>query len=53
MSVKGILEMQSYKKGTPCRYFSIGSSMLLCFLNRLKILIDKGYEVKIGQKILI
>ena len=46
-------EMQNYKKGTPCGYFSIGSSMLLCYPNHLKLLIDKGSEVKIGQRILI
>ncbi len=47
------VEMQKYKKGTPCGYFSIGSSMLLCFPDRLKILIKKEYNVKIGQRILI
>ena len=46
-------EMQNYKKGTPCGYFSIGSSMLLCFPNHLKTLIDEGSNVKIGQRILI
>ena len=46
-------EMQNYKKGTPSGYFSIGSSMLLCFPNHLKALIDEGSEVKIGQRILI
>ncbi|MCD4684235.1 MAG: phosphatidylserine decarboxylase [Bacteroidales bacterium] len=46
-------EMQNYKKGTPCGYFSIGSSMLLCFPNHLKYLIDEGSDVKIGQRILI
>jgi len=46
-------EMQPYKKGTPCGYFSIGSSMLLCFPNHLKALVDVGYDVKIGQRILI
>jgi len=46
-------EMQKYKKGIPCGYFSIGSSMLLCFPNHLKILINKEYNVKIGQRILI
>ena len=45
-------EMQNYKKGTPCGYFSIGSSMLLCFPNHLKVLIDEGADVKIGQRIL-
>ena len=46
-------EMQNYKKGTPCGYFSIGSSMLLCFPNHLKTLVDEGSDVKIGQRILI
>jgi phosphatidylserine decarboxylase len=46
-------EMRSYKKGTPCGYFCIGSSMLLCFPAHLKVLIDKGSDVKIGQRILI
>lgn len=46
-------EMQNYKKGTPCGYFSIGSSMLLCFPNHLKVLIEEGSGVKIGQRILI
>ncbi len=46
-------EMQNFKKGTPCGYFSIGSSMLLCFPDHLKTLIDEGSDVKIGQRILI
>ena len=46
-------EMQYYKKGTPCGYFSIGSSLLLCFPNHLKILIEEKSNVKIGQRILI
>jgi len=46
-------EMQNYKKGTPCGYFSIGSSMLLCFPAHLKTLIDVGSNVKIGQRISI
>ena len=46
-------ENQDYQKGTPCGYFSIGSSMLLCFPAHLKTLIDVGYNVKIGQRILI
>lgn len=46
-------ELQDYKKGTPCGYFSIGSSMLLCFPAHLKTLIDVGTNVKIGQRILI
>lgn len=45
-------EMKNYKKGTPCGYFSLGSSMLLCFPNQFKILVDKGAEVKIGQSLL-
>ena len=46
-------DMQNYKKGTPGGYFSIGSSMLLCFPNHLKTLVDEGSNVKIGQRILI
>ena len=46
-------EMQNYKKGTPCGYFSIGSSMLLCFPNHLKTLVNEGSDVNIGQRILI
>ena len=46
-------EKQELKKGTPCGYFSIGSSMLLCFPAHLKTLIDEGSDVKIGQRILI
>lgn len=46
-------EMQTYKKGTPCGYFSIGSSILLCYPNSLKLLIDEGSEVQLGQRILI
>lgn len=46
-------EMQQYKKGTPCGYFSIGSSMLLCFPNHLKTLVDEGSDVEIGQRILV
>ncbi len=46
-------EMQNYKKGTPCGYFSIGSSMLLCFPYHLKILINEGNNIEIGQRILI
>jgi len=46
-------EMQYYKKGTPCGYFSIGSSLLLCFPDHLKFLIEEKSNVKIGQRILI
>jgi len=46
-------EMQNYKKGTPCGYFTIGSTMLLCFPDHLKILIEEMSDVKIGQRILI
>lgn len=46
-------EMKNYRKGTPCGYFSIGSSMLLCFPNHLETLVDEGSDVKIGQRILI
>jgi phosphatidylserine decarboxylase len=46
-------EMQNYKKCTPCGYFNIGSTMLLCFPDHLKILIEEMPDVKIGQRILI
>jgi len=46
-------EMQYYKKGTPCGYFSIGSTLLICFPNYLKILIEEKSDVKIGQRILM
>lgn len=42
-----------YKKGDIGGYFSIGSSMLLCFpKNSFKILIKNGDNVKIGQNII-
>jgi phosphatidylserine decarboxylase len=44
---------KKYKKGTPCGYFSIGSSMLLCFPDYLKIIVEKHEKVKIGQRILL
>jgi len=46
-------EMKTYKKGTPCGYFSIGSSMLLCFPDNLDILVNTGENVNMGQRILI
>ncbi len=46
-------ERKVYKKGTPCGYFSIGSSMLLCFPDYLEILVEEGSKVKIGDRILI
>lgn len=46
-------EMQNYKKGTLCGYFSIGSTLLLCFPNQFKMLIKENSKVKIGQRILI
>ena len=45
-------EMQNYKKCTPCGYFTIGSTMLLCFPDHLKVLIEEMSDVKIGQRIL-
>lgn len=40
------------KKGEMCGYFTIGSSMLLCFPTaELEILIKKGEKVNIGQPI--
>jgi len=46
-------EKRYYKKGTPCGYFSIGSSMLICFPYYLNILVEKGDHLKIGQRILL
>lgn len=46
-------ENKNYKKGTPCGYFSIGSSMLLCFPDNLKILVENHENIKIGQRILL
>lgn len=46
-------EQKKYKKGNPCGYFSIGSSMLLCFPDYLKVLVKKGDDLKIGQQILL
>ncbi len=46
-------EQKKYKKGVPCGYFSIGSTMLLCFPDYLKVLVDKGDDLKIGQRILL
>ncbi len=45
--------MTTYKKGTPCGYFSIGSSMLLCFSKDLKNLVNQGDKVNMGQRILL
>ncbi len=46
-------EGEVYEKGHPCGYFSIGSSMLLCFPRYLKVLVEKGHTLRIGQRILI
>jgi phosphatidylserine decarboxylase len=46
-------EQKEYKKGVPCGYFSIGSTMLLCFPNYLNVLVKKGDNIKIGQRILL
>ena len=46
-------EMRNYEKGIPCGYFSIGSTLLICFPSHLKILIEEKSDVKIGQRILI
>ena len=43
----------NYKKGDIGGYFSIGSSMLLCFpKNKLEVLLKIGDKVKIGQNII-
>ena len=45
-------ENKYYEKGTPCGYFNIGSSMLLCFPKySLKSLISKEDKVEIGTSI--
>ncbi len=46
-------EQKEYKKGVPCGYFSIGSTMLLCFPDYLNVLVKKGDNIKIGQRILL
>ncbi|MBN1300676.1 MAG: phosphatidylserine decarboxylase [Melioribacteraceae bacterium] len=45
-------EMQNYDKGTPCGYFAIGSSLLLCFPGYLNILVEEKSDIQIGQRIL-
>jgi len=40
-----------YQKGTPCGYFSLGSSMLLCFSNHENFSIKQGDLIKIGEKL--
>ena len=44
-------EKRQYAKGVPYGYFSIGSSMLLCFPSPQDFLIKEGDLVKIGQGI--
>jgi len=44
-------EKRQYDQGVPCGYFSIGSSMLLCFPSLQDFLIKEGDLVKIGQGI--
>jgi len=44
-------ERINYEKGTPCGYFSLGSSMLLCFSNPQNFLIKEGDLIKIGDRI--
>ena len=46
-------EQKNYQKGTPCGYFSIGSSMLLCFPDFFKILMEIGENIKTGKRILL
>ena len=46
-------EQKKYQKGTPCGYFSIGSSILLCFPDSIKTLVKEGDDIKIGQRILL
>ncbi len=44
-------EKKHYKKATPCGYFSLGSSMLLCFSNNPRFSIKIGDKVRLGQKL--
>jgi len=39
----------NYSKGVPCGYFSLGSSMILCFQNDQDLLIKKNDLVKMGS----
>ncbi|MBT3297900.1 phosphatidylserine decarboxylase [archaeon] len=43
---------KQYERGVPCGYFSLGSSMLLCFPRDLKPMVHEGKKVRIGQAIL-
>jgi len=45
-------EKINYEKGTPCGYFSLGSSMLLCFSTSQYFLVKEGAPVKIGEEII-
>ncbi|MBT3298267.1 phosphatidylserine decarboxylase [archaeon] len=42
-----------YERGVPVGYFSLGSSMLLCFPRDLKTIVYSGQKVRMGQAILI
>jgi len=44
-------EKRDYGAGVPCGYFSLGSSMLLCFPTRQDFLIKEGNLVRIGEGI--
>ena len=44
-------EQKNYKKGVPCGYFSLGSSMILCFPHHQKFLVKEGDKVDIGESI--
>jgi phosphatidylserine decarboxylase precursor len=46
------VEGRQYVKGDECGYFSIGSSMLLCFPNYLETLVQENDKVRIGQMII-
>lgn len=41
-----------YSQGTPCGYFSIGSSMLLCLPFTSTFRVTTGDSVRIGQRVL-
>jgi len=44
-------EKKQYNAGVPCGYFSLGSSMLLCFPTSQEFLVKEGAPVKIGERI--
>ncbi len=55
LNVNGITvdyeDFKNYSKGTPCGYFNLGSSMLLCFENKKKYSFKIGDKVEIGDNL--